>query len=259
MIPMFQRMTSSSSDVIDPDYLIRPDGLRLAYRYVAGVGPTIVFLPGYKSDMLGTKAVALEGWAVSQGRAMLRIDYSGCGESDGAFEAGTLDRWRDDALLLINAVAPGPLVLVGSSMGGWLMLLVALALGDQVKALVGIAAAPDFTDWGFTPEEKGRLRAEGRLERPSDYGPEPMVTTRVFWESGQANLLLGRTIDIDCPVRLLQGQRDFDVPWETALRLAAALRSDDVQVTLIKVGDHRLSRNEDINLLLRLVATVPEC
>jgi pimeloyl-ACP methyl ester carboxylesterase len=134
-------------------------------------------------------------------------------------------------------------------MGGWIALLLALALGPQVKGLIGIAAAPDFTDWGFTSEEKGKLEREGRLERPSDYGPEPMVTTGAFWQSGQTNLLLHAPIDIACPVRLLQGQCDDAVPWETALRLTDQLRSSDVQVTLIKDGDHRLSRDADIALL----------
>jgi pimeloyl-ACP methyl ester carboxylesterase len=232
-----------------PNYIGTP-GNRLAFRRVKGTGPTIVFLPGYASDMQGSKALAIEAWAIRQGRGMLRLDYSGCGESDGAFENGTLERWRDDVLLVIGLIERGPVVLVGSSMGGWIALLAALALGSQVKGVIGIAAAPDFTDWGFTSEEKGQLEKYGRLERASDYGPEPMVTTRAFWESGQANRLLGGEIDLSCPVRLLQGQLDDAVSWETALRLAGALRSADVQVTLIKNGDHRLSRDQDLALLL---------
>jgi pimeloyl-ACP methyl ester carboxylesterase len=237
-----------SSDSSPPDYLGTP-GNRVAFRHLKGTGPTILFLPGYASDMVGSKALALEDWARRSGRAMLRLDYSGCGESDGAFEDGTLAQWRDDALRVIEAVVPGPLILVGSSMGGWIALLLALALGNQVKGLIGIAAAPDFTEWGFTPEEKATLERDERLERPSDYGPEPMVTTRAFWRSGQANLILNAPIDIACPVRLLQGQCDDAVPWETALRLSDQLRSSDVQVTLIKDGDHRLSRDADIALL----------
>jgi pimeloyl-ACP methyl ester carboxylesterase len=241
-----------------PSFFTRPDGLRLAFRRVAGKGPTIVFLPGYKSDMMGTKAVALEEWAIRNGRAMLRLDYSGCGESEGAFEDGTLSGWAEDASMIVEANERGPVILVGSSMGGWIMLLLALALGDQVKAMVGIAPAPDFSDWGFTSEEKGRIAKYGRLERPSDYGPEPMVTTKAFWESGQANLLLKGEIGIDCPVRLIHGQEDPDVPWEIALKLAKRLRSADVQVALIKDGDHRLSRPQDIDLLVRTIATLPD-
>ncbi len=238
-------------------FFTRPDGLRLAFRRVAGKGPTLVFLPGYKSDMMGTKAIALEDWAIRNGRAMLRLDYSGCGESEGAFEDGTLSRWADDARMIVEANERGPVILVGSSMGGWIMLLLALALGDQVKAMVGIAPAPDFSDWGFTSEEKGRIAKYGRLERPSDYGPEPMVTTKAFWESGQANLLLGGEIGIDSPVRLIQGQQDPDVPWEISLKLSERLRSADVQVVLIKGGDHRLSRPQDIDLLVRTIASLP--
>jgi pimeloyl-ACP methyl ester carboxylesterase len=243
-----------------PDWFTRPDGLRLAYRHRAGQvkdAPTIVFLPGYASDMLGGKAISLDAWAAPQGFAMLRLDYSGCGESEGRFEDGTLSLWRDDVLMLIAALVPGPVLLVGSSMGGWLALLVALALGGQVTGLVGIATAPDFTDWGFTREERAQIVRDGRFERPSDYGA-PMVTMQDFWEAGQANLLLGGAIDITCPVRLLQGQCDVVVPWKIALRLSDALRSDDVQVNLIKDGDHRLSRPQDIALLEASVASLLE-
>jgi pimeloyl-ACP methyl ester carboxylesterase len=246
-------MMASSSDLPPPDY-VGTLGNRIAFRRVKGnargLNPTIVFLPGYASDMQGSKALALEAWAIRTRRGLVRLDYSGCGESDGAFEEGTLTRWRDDALRVIGLVERGPLILVGSSMGGWIALLLALALGDQVKGLIGIAAAPDFTDWGFTSEEKGKLERHGRLERPSDYGPEPMVTTRAFWKAGQDHLLLSKTVGISCPVRLLQGQRDDAVPWETALHLSEQLCSDDVQVTLIKDGDHRLSRDADIALLI---------
>lgn len=239
-----------------PDHHARPDGLRLAYRRRAGRGPTIVFLPGYMSDMEGSKALALDGWAAEQGRAMVRLDYAGCGASEGAFTDGTLASWRDDARLLIDAVAGDDIILVGSSMGGWIALLLARDLGPRVKALVGIAAAPDFTDWGFSDDDKRTIREEGRLVEDSAYGDDPYVTTLGFWESGQANLLLGGPVAIGCPVRLLQGQRDPDVPWETALRIAAAVGSDDVQTLLVKDGDHRLSRPEDIDLLIRTVAAL---
>ena len=232
-----------------PDYLDSAPGRRLAFRRRLGTGPTIVFLPGYMSDMEGSKASALDSWAEAQGWAMLRFDYAGCGLSDGGFEAQTLAGWRDDALAMIDGVE-GPLVLVGSSMGGWLMLLCALARPDRVQALIGIAAAPDFTDWGFTDAQKATIREEGRLEEPSPYGEAPYVTTRAFWESGEALKLLGGEIAIDCPVRLLHGLADSDVPWRISLALMERLRSPDVRTILVKGGDHRLSRPADIALLI---------
>jgi pimeloyl-ACP methyl ester carboxylesterase len=234
-------------------FVTRADGVRLAFRHLPGRGPTLVFLPGYKSDMQGGKALAMDAWAADQGVGMLRLDYSGCGESEGVFEDGTLDIWRDDVLAVIARAVDGPLILIGSSMGGWLMLLVADALGDQVTAMVGIAAAPDFTDWDFDEADRATIAATGRIERPSDYGYDPMVITQGFWQSGQANLRLTRGINIFCPVRLLHGQCDPDVPWETSLRLAAALCSSDVQTILLKDGDHRLSRDQDIALLIDTV------
>jgi pimeloyl-ACP methyl ester carboxylesterase len=233
-------------------------GLRLAARFRDGEGPVILFLPGYMSDMEGTKALALDEWAAQQGRAMLRFDYGGCGASEGAFEAQTLDGWRDDVLAAVDALGDRPVVLVGSSMGGWLMLLAALARRDRVKALVGIAAAPDFTDWGFTAEEKRRLQEEGRLEEPSPYGDAPYVTTRAFWESGERLRLLGEPIELDCPVRLLHGLSDPDVPWRVSLGLMEQLRSADVQAILIKEGDHRLSRPGDIARLIATLAALME-
>ena len=242
-----------------PSFIDRPDAPRLAYRFRDGRGAAIVFLPGYMSDMRGGKAIALDQWAAKAGRAMLRLDYAGNGESEGDFEAGTLARWRDDAHAVIEAVVPGrPLILVGSSMGGWIALLLAEALGRRVAGLVGIAAAPDFTDWGFDEWRRATLRRDGRLVEPTPYGDTPIVTTRVFWESGQALRLLARDIAVDAPVRLLQGQADPDVPWQTALRIAAQVRSADVQAILVKDGDHRLSRPQDIALLIATVASLPE-
>jgi pimeloyl-ACP methyl ester carboxylesterase len=241
-----------------PAFYPRPDGLRLAYRHRAGRGPTIVFLPGYMSDMEGGKAVALDAWAEREGRAMLRLDYSGCGASEGAFAEGTLAIWRGDVLALVDELTTGPLLLVGSSMGGWLMLLAALARPERVAGLVGIAAAPDFTRWGFSEAQKAAFQRNGFVTEPSAYSGEPYLTTRAFWESGEANLLLGREIPLDCPVRLLHGQRDADVPFEISLRLAAALRSAAVQTILIKDGDHRLSRDEDIALLIATVGQLLE-
>ena len=237
----------------DTTFLARPDGLKLAYRRTAGTGPTLVFLPGYMSDMGGSKAVALFDRAMAEGQSALLIDYSGCGSSEGDFKDGTLTQWRDDVLLLIDALTQGPLVLAGSSMGGWLMLLVARAVPDRIAAMVGIAAAPDFTQWGFTDTQKSVLQREGVVFEDNPYGPAPTPTYRGFWESGEASLQLHAPIPIDCPVRLLHGQADTDVPWEIALRLASALRSSDVQTLLIKDGDHRLSRNSDIALLMRTI------
>lgn len=227
-----------------------PDGRRIAFRFAAGSGPAIVFLPGYMSDMTGSKAQAVLEWARAQGRACLLLDYSGCGESSGDFADGTLSKWRDEVLALVGAQCPGPLVLVGSSMGGWLMLLAGLALKERLAGLVGIAAAPDFTDWGYDAAQKAQLASGQPVYEDSAYGPEPTPTYPALWADGEANRLLDREIAIDCPVRLLHGQRDPDVPWETSLRLSLMLRSADVRVTLIKDGDHRLSRGEDIALLL---------
>jgi pimeloyl-ACP methyl ester carboxylesterase len=229
------------------------EDLRLAYRHRTGPGPTILFLPGYMSDMEGGKATALDAWAEREGRAMLRFDYAGCGASDGDFEAQSLANWRGDVLAMIDEVVEGPVVLVGSSMGGWLMLLAALARPERVAGLVGIAAAPDFTAWGFTQEQKMTILQEGRLEEPSAYSEQPYVTTRAFWESGESLRLLHAPIGIDCPVRLLHGQADADVPWLYSLELMKLLRSADVQATFIKDGDHRLSREHDIALLIATV------
>jgi pimeloyl-ACP methyl ester carboxylesterase len=229
----------------------------LACRRREGRGPALLFLPGYMSDMEGGKATALDEWAARQGRAMLRFDYAGCGSSGGDFEAQTLAGWRDDALAMIDSL-DGPVLLVGSSMGGWLMLLAALARPEKVAGLVGIAAAPDFTDWGFTDAQKAAIRDQGRLAEPSPYGEQPYVTTRAFWESGEALKLLGAGIAIDCPVRLLHGTADEDVPSRISLELMERLRSSDVQTILVKDGDHRLSRDSDIALLIATVDTLLE-
>jgi pimeloyl-ACP methyl ester carboxylesterase len=233
--------------------------LHLAYRYRAGRAPTVVFLPGYMSDMEGGKATALDAWAESEGRAMLRFDYSGCGASAGDFEAQTLTNWRNDVLAMLEDVLEErPVVLVGSSMGGWLMLLAALARPSQVKGLVGIAAAPDFTAWGFTEDQKMTILRDGRLVEPSPYGEQPYITTRAFWESGETHRLLHAPIAIDCPVRLLHGQADADVPWLYSLELMKLIRSPDVQAIFVKDGDHRLSREQDIALLIATVSTLLE-
>ncbi len=207
--------------------------------------------------MSGSKAVALAAWATREGRTFVRFDYAGCGESGGVAIDQTLDDWLSDGLLALDSIE-GPAVLVGSSMGGWLMLRTALARPDKVVGLVGIAAAPDFTEWGYDADQKAAIMRDGRIEIASEYGYDPVVITRAFWESGQANRLLDRTIAIDCPVRLIHGQADPDVPWRNSLMLAKALRSADVQVQLIKDGDHRLSRERDIALIVATLENLLE-
>ncbi len=235
-----------------------PDGRSIAFRKTEGSGPTLVFLPGYMSDMAGSKATALFDWAKASKRACLLLDYSGCGESSGAFADGTLSRWKEEVLALVQEHVTGPVILIGSSMGGWLMLLCALELGPRLAGLVGIAAAPDFTEWGYDDEQKGLLDAGQTILEDNPYGPEPTPTHGGFWSDGQAQRQLDNDIAITAAVRLLHGQKDVDVPWEISLRLAGKLRSDDVQVTLVKDGDHRLSRDSDIALLLQTVAALSE-
>lgn len=230
-----------------------PDGRRIAYRLTQGATPALVFLPGYMSDMEGGKATAVFEWARANGRACMLLDYSGCGASEGDFEDGTLTRWCDEVLALIEAYIEGEIILIGSSMGGWLMLLVGEALGGRLSGLVGIAAAPDFSDWGYSEQQKAELASGNTVLEDNPYGPEPTPTHARFWRDAEANTCLDRQIAVTCPVHLLHGQCDSDVPWNISLRLADALRSDNVQVTLIKDGDHRLSREQDIALLLRQI------
>lgn len=234
----------------------RGDGVTLASRFAGGAGPLLVFLPGYMSDMDGGKAQAMFAHARARGQAALLFDYSGCGRSDGAFADGTLDVWRDDALFLIDQYWDGAIVTVGSSMGGWIALLIALARPERTAGMIGIAAAPDFTRWGFTDAEKALLATEGQLVEDSDHADIPYVTTLNFWRSGERNLLLGSTIAMDGPVRLLHGQRDDVVPQDVPLALMDAISGDDVRLLLIKDGDHRLSRDSDIAALLRAVDEV---
>jgi pimeloyl-ACP methyl ester carboxylesterase len=232
--------------------LDRGDGIELAWAKLAGSGPTVVFLPGYRSDMGGDKATALAAHCAATGRALLRLDYSGHGASGGRFEDGTIGRWAEDAMAVIAAQTEGPLVLVGSSMGGWIALLASRVLGPRLAGLIGIAAAPDFTEtlmWeAMTFAERTQLMESGVLTVPSQYG-DPYPITRALIEDGRKHLLLNQPIHLDCKVRLLQGQRDPDVPWETALRIAEQVTSEDVRVVLIKDGDHRLSRPADLTLL----------
>ena len=235
----------------------RVAGVGLAYSLLEGRDPCLVFLPGFASDMQGTKALALRAFCAERGQAMLRLDYAGHGASGGLFEEGTISSWTADAAAVIDAVAPnGGIVLIGSSMGGWIALLLALKLGVRVASVVGIAAAPDFTEDLIRPSlddvAKAALARDGVYFVPSAYGA-PTPITAVLLEDGARNLLLRAPIPLRCPVRLLQGQRDDDVPWRTVLRIAEKLTGDDVCVTLIKDGDHRLSRPQDLEALIQVV------
>jgi len=234
------------------------EGRRLAYRLRPGAPPTLLFLPGYASDMDGAKAVAIDAFAGRRGVAMLRFDYSGTGSSVGSFADGTLERWIDEALAMIDGLTEGPLVVVGSSMGGWIALHLALRRPERLQALAGIAAAPDFTDWGFTAEQKQELLEQGKIERPNPYGGDSQLTTRAFWESGEALRLLDGPIAVDCPVRLVHGEADRDVPVAVAMQLMGRLRSADVQLNVLKGGGHRLSEPREIDVIVRTIAALVE-
>jgi pimeloyl-ACP methyl ester carboxylesterase len=238
---------------------------RIAVRERSGTAPSLFWLSGYKSDMKGTKAAALAHWAEEAGRACIRFDYSGHGESDGEFTDGTVGRWLADSLGVFDACCRGPQVLIGSSMGGWLALLMVRALRQRLQAapasvigLVLVAPAVDFTEelmWKrFTPAIRQELEEKGVWARPSEYASEPYLVTRKLIEEGRNHLLLGGMIETGCPVRILQGVEDPDVPWRHAVELVSRLASDDVVLTLVKDGDHRLSRPEDIDRLIRAVA-----
>lgn len=235
------------------------DGRRIAFRFTPGTGPCLVFLPGYMSDMAGSKATALFAEAEARGRACLLLDYSGCGASAGEnmggdFAEGTLSRWRDEVLALVASYVAGPVLLVGSSMGGWLMLLVAEHLKHRLAGLIGIAPAPDFTRWGYTESQRAALAAGETILEDNPYGPEPTPTHARFFADAECHLRLDGRIALACPVRLIHGKADADVPWEISLRLKQAFVSGDVQVTLIEDGDHRLSRDSDIAALKAIVA-----
>ena len=217
-------------------------GRHIAYRLRAGPEPTLVFLPGYASDMEGAKALALDAFAERRSLAMLRLDYSGTGSSGGEFANGTLALWLEEVLAAVDQLIGGPLIVVGSSMGGWIALHLALHRPEHVRAVVGIAAAPDFTNWGFS--DRAIAERQG--------------IARAFWESGQQLLLLDNPIVIDCPVRLIHGELDRDVPVDIAFRTLHALRSGDVQLTVLKAGGHRLSEPHEIDAILRTVASLLE-
>ena len=228
----------------------RGDGVPLAWRRLSGRGPGVVFLGGFNSDMTGSKAEFLAGWCEARGTPFLRFDYSGHGASGGRFVDGTIGRWAEDAARVVTALTEGPQVLVGSSMGGWIALLLARRMA--IRALVGIAPAPDFTEdlmWAeFAPEQRAMIERDSVWHRPSAYG-DPYPITRALIEDGRNHLLLRAPIALEAPVRILQGQQDPDVPWRHALRIAEAVKGGDVRIHLIKDGDHRLSRPQDLALL----------
>ena len=243
------------------------DGVRIAVRSAAGRTPGVVWLGGYKSDMMGTKAETLAGWAERSGRAFLRHDYSGHGESGGEFAAGTISKWLGESLAVFRRFASGPQVLVGSSMGAWIALRLVQELrkageGSRVAGIVLLAPAPDFTaeliEPKLTARQKRDLEKLGYFEERSDYSAVPYVYTRGLIEDGRANLVMTGPIDTHCPVHVLQGIADPDVPYQHALKLVSLLPADDVTLSLIPDGDHRLSRPEDLDLLLRAVEGVIE-
>lgn len=238
------------------------DGRRIAYRHRAAddrvKGPTLLFLPGYASDMEGSKASELDRFAAASGLAYVRFDYSGTGSSGGDFADGTLGRWLDEILAAIDLLIDGKVILVGSSMGGWLAIHAALRRPDRVAGVVGVSAAPDFTDWGFKPEERKSLLETSRFERPNADGGPPQVTHARFVESGAALRLLHKPIELSCPVRLIHGDKDEDVPIGVAFKLLEDLHSGDVQLTLIKWGKHRLSEPHEIETIIRTVAILAE-
>jgi pimeloyl-ACP methyl ester carboxylesterase len=239
----------------------------IAVRARSGRAPGLFWLGGFKSDMAGTKALALDAWAAEHGRACVRFDYSGHGESGGSFVDGTIGRWLEESVAIFRQFCRGPQVVIGSSMGGWMALLLAREIAKQtdgnasLAGLVLIAPAPDFTEelmWkGFSPEVRAEIEAKGVWLRPSQYGDgAPYPITRALIEEGRNHLLLGNSIDVGCPVRILQGAQDPDVPWKHAFALAHRLPADDVVLTVIQDGDHRLSRPQDIARIIAAVAEI---
>lgn len=243
-----------------PDFLETPQGRRIAFHQTAGQGPGVVFIHGFRSDMNGTKSVFLQEWAERTGRAFLRFDCSGHGQSGGDFFDGCIGDWAADAMAAIAALTAGPQILVGSSMGGWLSLLVARAMPDRIAGFVGIASAPDFTEdsmWAsFTEAQKAELAAQGRVELPSEYSDDPYIITRRLIEDGRNQLVLRDPLALPFPARLLQGTADVDVPPAVALRLLDHASSPDMRLLLVKGADHRFSTPECLGLIAATVAEV---
>jgi pimeloyl-ACP methyl ester carboxylesterase len=248
-------MASGNPDTLAVERLARGSGETVAYRRRRGKAPGVVFLGGFMSGMTGTKAEALDRFCAVRRQAYVRFDYFGHGVSSGAFKDATVARWKDDALAVLDELTEGPQVLVGSSIGGWIMLLAALARPERIKALVGIAAAPDATEdlmWAELSEgQRAAMLRDGFLRLPSEYSPEGYIYTRALIEDGRRHLVMRAPIPLSCSVRLLHGLRDPDVPWRTSLALSEKLESTDVSVTLVKDGDHRLSTEADLALLMQ--------
>jgi pimeloyl-ACP methyl ester carboxylesterase len=236
-----------------PELLPRPDGATIAYRRISGAAPGIVFLAGLRSDMSGTKAGYLDGYCRHRGRAYVRFDYFGHGGSSGDFASGTIGRWAEDAIAVLDELTQGPQILVGSSLGGWIMLLAALARPARIHALVGIAAAPDATEDLLLPRldlaQRNELFTSGSVTLPSEYDPAGYTYRQSLIEDGRRHLVMRAPIALDRPVRLLHGMSDASVPWRTSVRLAEQLTGRDVSVILVKDGDHRLSTKADLNRL----------
>lgn len=243
-----------------PQFFTTDQNRKLAYHQIPGNGPGVVFLGGFRSDMEGTKALYLQDWATRQGRAFLRFDYSGHGQSSGEFLEGSIGDWFQDARAVITGLTTGPQILVGSSMGGWISLLVAKAMPQQVAGLIGIAAAPDFTEdsmWAsFTQDQRATLLQEGRFLLPSDYDASPYVITRRLIEDGRSHLILRDPLELPFPVRLLQGTLDTDVPPAVALRLLDHAQSPDLRLTLVKGADHRFSSPACLELVAQSIEDV---
>ncbi len=243
-----------------PDFITTPQGRVLAYDRTPGNGPGVIFLGGFKSDMTGTKALHLQAWAHATGRAFLRFDYSGHGASSGAFLDGSISDWAQDAAHMLAQTA-GPQILVGSSMGGWIALLLARQFPERVAGLVGIAAAPDFTDrmWDtFTAAQMVQIEATGQYEEPSSYSPDPYIFTRHLLTDGQNNLVLHTPLPLPFPVRLLQGTADTDVPPAVALSLLNHATGPDIRLTLVKGADHRFSTPDCLALVVQAVTETTE-
>lgn len=250
----------NSDPASNPSILTREDGATIAYHRQDGRAPGVVFMGGFMSDMNGTKAASLDAFCRARGRAFLRFDYFGHGRSSGEFSEATVGRWKDDALCVLDNLTAGPQVLVGSSLGGWIMLLAALARPARVKALIGVASAPDATEdlmWNrFPPELRATILRDGQARIPSAYGAEGYLITRKLIEDGRRHRVMGKPIPVSCPVRLLHGMRDEDVPYQVSIDLAANLESEDVRVELVKDGNHRLSRDQDLALLARTLESL---
>jgi len=237
----------------EPKYIISQDNRRIAYHKTLGKKPTVVFCGGFMSDMEGTKALSLEQTCLELGLSYIRFDYSGHGQSSEKFSEGTIGKWKEDALAIIDQLVEGPLIIIGSSMGGWIGLLISLARKERIQAFIGIAPAPDFTRalmWDiFSPAVQKKLIEEGIYHQPSEYSEEPYTITYDLITEGNDHILLNKPIELECPVRLFHGAKDHDVPAEWSTKIADKITSKDVKIYINEIGDHRLSSPEDLERL----------